>query len=219
MRAAALALLCAVALPACSERGSPTRGAAPRLTTVQGTLVARPPNPLPPDGRAVVELRDTANADGPVVAEASIPLRGAQPPIRFTLDVDPARLRADGTYTVRGVVEVNGQPAWVGDAVPVDPMTESIDLGELPIRGRVALASATTLRCGDRGEVSFGVLDDAVHVVTDDESIPLRPVAGAPSGHYEAANDRSTTFTVTGDRARLVVRGDAWPECVPVKRP
>lgn len=216
-RAAVLAFVCAAGLLACSERGAPPRSAPPRLATIQGVLVARSPSVLPPRGRAVVELRDASNPDGAVVAEQRIDLRGAQPPIRFTLAVDPARLQADRTYAVRGGIEVDGRPAWVGDAVPVDPMMESIDVGELPLKPRVALAFATTLRCGDR-EVSFGVLDDAMHVVAGDESIPLRPVAGGPGGRYEAANDRTTTFTITGDWATLVVRGETWPECIPVNR-
>lgn len=223
MLRATLALLCAVILPACSERSErgtpPPSSGPPRLTTVQGTLVVQPPGSLPSQGRAVVELRDAAGDDGPVVAEQRITLRGAQPPIRFTLTVDPTRLRADATYAVRAAILENRLPTWVSDAVPVDPLMEQIDLGELPMKGHVALAFATTLRCGERGEIQFGVFQDTMHVVVGDESIPLSPVVGAPSGHYEAPGDRTTTFTVTGDRARFVVRGEAWPECAPVKKP
>jgi len=216
MRGAALAFALAVIAPGCSERGAPPASGPPRLTTVQGTLVAQP---LPDEGDAIVELRDAAITDGPIIAEQRIALRGTQPPIRFTLTVDPGRLRADATYTVRGVIQEKGRPTWVSDALPVDPMMESIDLGELTMQVHMTLTSATTLRCGDRGEIQFGVFDDAMHIMIGDQSVPLRPVAGGPGGRYEAPNDRTTTFTITGDRALFVVRGEAWPECVPVKKP
>ena len=218
MRGAALALVLAVIAPGCSERGAPPASSGPpRLTTVQGTLVAQS---LPDEGDAIVELRDATSTDGPIVAEQRIALRGAQPPIRFTLTVDPGRLRADATYTVRGAIQEKGRrPILLSDVLPVDPMMESVDLGELTMKVHMTLTSATTLRCGDRGEIQFGVFDNAMHIMIGDESVPLRPVAGGPGGRYEAPNDRTTTFTITGDRALFVVRGEAWPECVPVQKP
>lgn len=212
MRAAAPVLALVAGLVACADRA-----ATPRLTAVRGALVAPTPITLSRGSSAVVELRDTTEPGGAVVAEQRIELGGGQPPIAFTLPVDPGRLVPGRSYAVRGGIDVDGKPAWVSAAVPVDPASELADVGEVPLRAHVALAFATVLRCGDR-EVSFGVLNDSMHLLAGDDSFALRPVPGGEGRRYEATTDRTTTFTVVGERAILVLRGRAYPECVPVTR-
>jgi uncharacterized lipoprotein YbaY len=205
-----LSLAVAAGLASCAERAAP-----PRLAAVRGALVAGTPVTLSRGSSAIVELRDATEPGGAVVAEQRIELDGGQPPIAFTLPVDPGRLAPGRSYALRGGIEEHGKPVWVTASVPVDATAELADVGELPLKAHVALTFATTLRCGKQ-EVSFGVLNDSMHLIAGDDSFALRPVPGGEGRRYEATTDPTTSFTVVGERAILVLRGHTHPECVPV---
>ena len=201
MRGAALALALAVLAPGCSERGAPPATGPPRLTTVQGTLVAQS---LPDEGDAIVELRDATSTDGPIVAEQRIALRGAQPPIRFALTVDPGRLRADATYTVRGAIQEKGLAADLAERLPPGRSHDGVgrsgrahreDPRDVDVRHDVALRRPRrdpALRRLRRHDARHG----------------RRRIGSAAAGgrrpgrpRDEAPNDRTTRFTITGATA------------------
>lgn len=77
---------------------------------IQGALNFRARVALPPDGVAIVELKETTTADGRVVAERRIGLQSRQVPIPFALAVDRARIVSGRSCRLRGGVLVNGRP-------------------------------------------------------------------------------------------------------------
>lgn len=68
------------------------------------------------------------------------------------------------------------------------------------------------LRCGNH-TASVGYANDVMHLTVGAETFDMRPVRAASGAKYEAVGDPSTTFWSKGDRARLVVRGEPYPEC------
>jgi uncharacterized lipoprotein YbaY len=72
---------------------------------IKGSLTYLARIALPPDSRAVVELRDAAAPEGtPAVAEQRIDLEGRQVPVPFQLSVDRAKLSSGKRYVVRGAI-------------------------------------------------------------------------------------------------------------------
>ena len=89
------------------------------MLSVKGALTYRARIALPPETRAVVELKDTSVADGRVVAEQRMDLGGKQVPIPFVLTVDRSKLLDGKQYSVRGAFQVQGRATWVSDPVVI----------------------------------------------------------------------------------------------------
>ena len=79
--------------------------------TVSGTVTYKHRMALPPDAVVDVSLQDTSLADAParVVGRTTIATRGAQVPIPFRIDVDPAAIDPSHRYTVRATITVDGK--------------------------------------------------------------------------------------------------------------
>ena len=79
--------------------------------TVAGTVNYRHRMALPPDAVVDVSLQDTtlADAPAPVVGRTTIATRGAQVPIAFRIDYDPAGIDPSHRYTVRATITVDGR--------------------------------------------------------------------------------------------------------------
>ncbi|MCO5107389.1 MAG: META domain-containing protein [Burkholderiaceae bacterium] len=199
------------------ERPQPPAERAQPLV-VRGTMAYRERIALPPDAVAVVELREGAGAEGRVVAESRTALKGRQVPVAFELSVDRAKLVAGARHSLRGAIVVGGRPAWATEPAAIDPSSAAIDVGLLRLARAQPLAFASTLVCGDRS-VTVGHVGATMRMEAGDESFDLRPVRSASGARYEAAGDPSTSFWSKGDRATVVVHGQAWPECVPERAP
>ena len=79
--------------------------------TVTGTVNYKHRMALPPDAVVDVSLQDTTLADAParIVGQATIATRGAQVPIPFRIDYDPARIDPSHRYVVRATITVDGK--------------------------------------------------------------------------------------------------------------
>lgn len=203
------ALIGALLLGACAV----LPGADDDRLTVRGSLTYRERIALPPEASTVVELRE--GSDGPVLAESRQTLGGRQVPIPFELTVQRKAL-AVGAHTVRGAILVRGQPAWVGEPKVIAPGAGPIDVGPLLLMRHQPLASASTLRCGDRiARFGIGKRDgqDVPQLDVGDRRYDMKPVAAASGAKYEAIDDPRSTVWNKGDRATVVIAGEQWPEC------
>jgi uncharacterized lipoprotein YbaY len=171
---------------------------APKMMSVKGSLAYPARIALPPETRAVVELKDASGANGPVVAEQRMELQGRQVPVPFELAVDRAKLVDGRQYSVRAGFHLRGRPTWVSDPVVITPQTDVIDVGVLEMKPYTALAFASDLRCGDQ-KVVIGYVGNAMRLTVGDQSFDMRPVASASGSKYEAVGDPPTTL---GPRAR-----------------
>jgi uncharacterized lipoprotein YbaY len=167
---------------------------------------------LPPTSSAVVELREISGGEGVVVADQRLDLKGRQVPIPFELTVDRTKIVSGRRYGVRGSVFVDGQPRWVTETVPIEPTGSPLDLGTLLMKPFQAPAFDTTYRCGDQS-VRVGVEQETMRLAVGNDTFDLRQVPAASGAKYEAVADPSTSFWSKGDRAMLVVKGRAYPEC------
>ena len=66
---------------------------------------------LPPDAVVDVSLQDTTLADAParIVGQTTIATRGAQVPIPFRIDYDPAGIDPSHRYALRATIAVDGK--------------------------------------------------------------------------------------------------------------
>ena len=191
-----------------------------QMLSIRGTLSYLARIALPPESIAIVELRDVSSSNHPVIKEQRIALEGRQVPIPFELTVDRTALVTSRQYNVRGGIILAGKPTWATEPVLIDPASEAIDLGTLNMMPVKAEAFTTTLRCGNQstpiGYISIGYIRDTMHLTVGKETIEMRPVKTASGAKYVATGDPTTTFWSKGDRAMLVVRGQAYPECTQV---
>jgi heat shock protein HslJ/uncharacterized lipoprotein YbaY len=180
--------------------------------SVKGALTYRARIALPPDARAVVELKDTTVDDGGVVAEQRMDLSGRQVPIPFELTVDRTKLVEGKQYGVRGAFLVQGRAAWVSDAVVISPKRDVIDVGMLEMKPYTALAFASDLQCGDQ-KVTIGFVGNVLRLTAGDRSFDMRRVGSASDGVYEAVDDSSTTLRNKGDETMVAIQGKPYPPC------
>ena len=190
-----------------------TESAQTRMLTIMGQLVYRQRIALPPDTRAVIELREASTPDGPIVAELHIELQGRQVPVPFTFTVDRANLVAGTPYRVRGTFLSGDRPTWASEPVVVDVESESVDVGMLGMTAVKAQASATTWRCGVL-EVSTSYANEAMELTIGTMSLVMRQVGAASGAKFEAIGDPNTTVWEKGHTMTLVVKGRTYPECL-----
>ena len=211
-----------MALAACATDGATTRGAAAadpaRTLAVSGALSYRARIALPADARAVVELKAGPGDDGPIVAEQRIDLKGRQVPIPFALAVDRARLPAGATLRLRGAVFIGARAVWVTDSTAVDAQAPVLDLGVVWMQAaQPAGAFATTWRCGGQ-DVTLDHTESFTQLIVRTERFRMRAVPTAGAGtRFEAMSDPTTSLAWDGGRARLTIRGNAYPECTEVQ--
>ena len=90
---------------------------------VTGTLTYLPRIALPDDAVVNVQLQEVSRADAPatVLAEQEFVTGGAQVPLPFALDYDPAAIAEQLTYVVRATIRASdGQLLWTTDTfIPV----------------------------------------------------------------------------------------------------
>jgi heat shock protein HslJ/uncharacterized lipoprotein YbaY len=208
-----LALASLAALTACATGGGPAAADQPQMLSIKGSLTYRARVALPPETVAIMELKDASAANGGVVSEQRMDLRGKQVPIPFEMDVDRAKLVDGRQYSVRAAFQLHGRPTWVSDPVAIAPQAGTIDVGVLDMKPYTALAFASDLKCGDR-TVTVGFVADVMRLTTGDRSFDMRPATSASGSTYEAVDDPSTTLSTKGSEATVVVKGVAYPPCI-----
>jgi len=98
-------------------------GSAPALGAgtgnVTGTVAYRQRVALPPDAVVEVRLQDTTRADAAArtIGQATIPTHGAQVPIPFRIDFDPAAIDPSHSYSVRATISVDGRLLFTSTTV------------------------------------------------------------------------------------------------------
>ncbi len=85
--------------------------------TITGTALYRERMALPPDAVLEISLLDTSRADAPatLIASQKIPHPG-NPPFRFNLAYDPAKIIPSHTYTVRATIHLGAQLMYTSTA-------------------------------------------------------------------------------------------------------
>ncbi len=205
-------LLGALAVLALGLASLPAQAAGDTLL-IKGQLTYLPRIALAPDSIAVVELRDSASTDAPVVAERRMALQGRQVPVPFELAIDRATLLPGIRYAMRGGILSAGRPSWATEPLVVDTTAESLELGELVMMPARARGFTSTLRCDDR-TITVGFQGDLLRLEADGEAIDLQQVVSASGARFSAHTDPPTTFWSKGNRATLVLHGVTYPECV-----
>ena len=100
--------------------------------TIKGSLTYDAALTLPPDSRAVVELRHLPGLpSAPPVATKEIDLEGKQTPVGFEFAVDRFRLVAGGTYVVRGAVLSGTRVVWTSEDAKIDTSSSTVDAGTI----------------------------------------------------------------------------------------
>lgn len=99
----------------------PAQAGAQTASVVGGTLNYRDRTTLPASAVVTVQIaRVEGNRAPEVIAEQRFTTNGAQPPFRFSLPYDPARIDQNATYTVQANIAVSGQARYTSNAlVPV----------------------------------------------------------------------------------------------------
>lgn len=205
----------ALQLGACAtDPPAPTAASASdaaRTLTIQGALSYRARIALPATAYAVVDVKQ---GEGPVLAAQRVDLNGRQVPIPFVVTVPRERLRDDGQLRLRGVVFADGREAWSTQPVPIDTKVPVVDTGVVWMASaQAAGAFATTWRCGGQ-EITLDHTESFTQLLVRTERFRMRPVPASGAGmRFEGMSDPSTSLAYEGTKARLTVRGNAYPEC------
>lgn len=89
---------------------------APRsAAVVTGTVFYLQRIALPPSAVVEVKLLDVSRLDAPAVtiAEQTLPTKGKQVPISFSLAYDPSKILPTHDYVVQARILVDGSPRWI----------------------------------------------------------------------------------------------------------
>ena len=92
----------------------PIAAQAQTTSSVKGTAVIRQRVALPNNAVVSFQLIDAsrAGAAATVLAEQRFTANGQQAPFQFELKYDPARIQANGIYTVQGSISVDGRTRY-----------------------------------------------------------------------------------------------------------
>lgn len=110
---AALAFLAALMLLALPGLASAQAAA------VSGTITYRDRIAIPANAVVTVQIAEVpaAGRPGAVIAEQRFTTNGAQPPFRYSITYDPARIDAAKQYTVQSNISVGGQLRYTTNSV------------------------------------------------------------------------------------------------------
>src|SRR5688572_9276104 len=134
--------------------------------TVTGSATYRERMALPPNAVFEATLEDTSRADAPAVEIGRVRLdKSGMPPFRFSIPYDRARIKPEGSYTVRARILVDGKLMFTStEAYPVLS------------RGRGNSVTITMQRAMSTFEGMFRYMADAA-IFTDCQTGQQYPVA------------------------------------------
>jgi heat shock protein HslJ/uncharacterized lipoprotein YbaY len=211
--AAIAGMLLSLALAGCDsgrEAGA-SLGTADAIFTIAGELTYKQRIALPPDSRAVLEVRGSAPPEV-VVAEKFIDLAGRQVPIPFEFGVDRSDLENSQTYTFQAAIYSAGLPIWINAGNVIEATDVDLDLGVVMLQPFDVEVTATTWQCGDEA-LSVDFAGTAARLLVHGETFALRRVVTASGAKYEALGDASTFVWNKGDDLTVAVRGNDYPGC------
>ena len=113
---------------------------------------------------------------------------------------------------------IGARAVWVTDPVVVDAKAPVLDLGLVWMQAaQPATAFATTWRCGGQ-DVTLDYTESFTQLIVRTERFRMRSVPTAGAGmRFEAMSDPTTSLAYDGGKARLTIRGNAYPECTEVR--
>lgn len=207
--AAWLALAAALALAGCAAARPGTLHIEGRL---DGHAAGSPGAPLD----WVVELRDdTAQR---VLGEQRGTLAAQQPPVRFQLTVDAARVDRSHRHSVRGALLARGSVKWLSEPRPVDLSQPRSDAGSLRLRPYSDPGGfASTLDCGGRQLVA-GHVGERLRLSEGALAIELELLPGREPSRFERAGDPGTFVELDERGATVSLQGTVLPRCTAMPR-
>ncbi|CUS45419.1 MAG: YbaY family lipoprotein [Pseudomonadota bacterium] len=117
--------------PATVDKG-PGVPSSKQTVTLSGTALYRERIALPADAQLVVTISDVSLMDAPsvTIAQVTIPTKGRQVPLAFSLDYDPARIIARNRYSVSArILGGDGKLLWITDThMDLPPAGQTIEL-------------------------------------------------------------------------------------------
>lgn len=198
--------------PAPEPAGLPEVGQAERIR-IEGSLYYLQRIALPDNAQAIVELREGPR--GPLAVEQRIELRGRQVPVEFAIELDRRLLKPATDYVLQAAIEVEGEPRWVAAPTPVALTGARVQLGEIRLDPGAPGRSVSAFQCGEL-RITVTTAGEGIELVAGDETFRMQPVVSASGAKYALPDDPSTSFWSRGGNALLEIRGETWPECMPV---
>jgi len=184
-------------------------------SVVTGTATYRERIALSPDAVFEATLEDVSKADAPAEVLSRIRIESpGQPPIRFEIPYDPARIDERHTYSVRATIRAGGRLLFTTDQhypVLTRGASQSVDLLLRRVSGKLAGAAATPSPLGRLPATYTGVLPCAdcpgieYHLdLFADRAYSLRTVyQGRPEGQF----DDIGSWAVSADAKTLILKG------------
>ena len=184
-------------------------------SVVTGTATYRERIALPPDAVFEATLEDVSKADAPAELLSRIRVESpGQPPIRFEIPYDPARIQPNHTYSVRATIHAGTRLLFTTDQhypVLTKGASQSVDLLLRRVSGKLAGAAATPSPLGRLPATYAGVLPCAdcpgieYHLdLFADRAYSLRTVyQGKPEGQF----DDIGSWAVSSDGKTLILKG------------
>jgi putative lipoprotein len=180
-----------------SSDAAPAGGA-----TLQGTATYRERMALPPGAVFEAHLEDVSRADAPaeVIGKTSLPSPG-NPPIRFAIGYDPARIQAGHSYVVRARILVDGRPFFTTTESHPVLTRGSPDSISLMLR-RAEPGSAATLENTYWKATAIGDRPARVAENIPEPHLLLHPGDTRASGST-GCNSLSGSYQLSGDSLRF----------------
>jgi heat shock protein HslJ len=181
----------------------PSPDAAPEgRATLEGTATYRERMALPPGAVFEAQLEDVSRADAPaeVIGNASLPSPG-NPPIRFAIGYDPARIQEGHAYVVRARILVDGRPFFTTTESHPVLTRGNLDSVSLMLR-RAETRSAATLENTYWKATAIGDRPARVADNIPEPHLLLHPADSRASGST-GCNSFSGSYQLSGDSLRF----------------
>jgi putative lipoprotein len=180
-----------------SSDAAPAGGA-----TLEGTASYRERMALPPGAVFEAQLEDVSRADAAaeVIGKTSLPSPG-NPPIRFAIGYDPARIQAAHSYLVRARILVEGRPFFTTTESHPVLTRGNPDSVSLMLR-RAETGSAAALENTYWKAIAIGDRPARVAENIAERHLLLHP-AGTQASGSSGCNSFSGSYQLSGDSLRF----------------
>ena len=184
--------------------------------TVKGALAYRERIALIPNSTARITVSDISIADrkAPVIAEQEMELGRQQVPIKFSLEIEKARLQPRRRYSLRATIsDPAGQLIWTTDTARiVDPQQAVNDLGTLRL---VRVNQQTSATPSTITGVEWVVENIADGGIIDASRATLNFDAGGRLYGRASCNNYSGEYSARGNKLQVGNLAVTQRACVP----
>lgn len=201
--------------PAADSAARPESQAAPSISEAKGVAMYRERVALPPEAVFEATLEDVSRADAPSQVLGRVRIEPAgQPPYRFSIKYDAARLQPNRNYAIRARLAHEDRLLFTTDRnYPVPPPGQEVDM--LLVRAQApapAEESTATLVNTYWKLVRLG--DEAIEV-TDDQREPYFVLHSEEQrvGGYSGCNRLTGSYAVSEDTLTFSQMGGTMMAC------